>query len=202
MIVVAKTIVIKSGHEIGRAIAALCRGGIVVYPTETAYGIGADWTNKRACAKIYRIKRRPKEKLLSAIVGSHDIAKRYVAFDAQTLRLVRKFMPGPLTLVSSSKLGKHSIAWRIPSHWLALELAKRFGRPITATSANISGQPPLYRSEDVKRTFSGKVDVIIDAGNLPRRTPSTIFDVRTAKVVRKGPISKTAILRALKIKGR
>ncbi|MEM7813885.1 MAG: L-threonylcarbamoyladenylate synthase [Candidatus Aenigmatarchaeota archaeon] len=195
---ITKTAIIKAGCSIGRALAALRRGGTIIYPTETSYGIGADWTNARACSRVYRIKQRPKEKLLSAIVGSSHIAKKYVTLDAAALRLVKRFMPGPLTLVSPTKGGKQSLAWRIPGHWLALELAKRFGKPIVATSANISGQPPLHKFEDVKRTFYGKVDVIIDARNLPRRTPSTIYDVSTGKVLRKGPISKAAILAALR----
>lgn len=192
-----KTVVISGGRDIGRALAALRRGGLVIYPTETAYGIGADFANARAVARVYRVKRRPKEKLLSVIVGSHLVAKRYVRFDTATLRLVRRFMPGPLTLVSPPRAGKHSIAWRIPSHWLALELVKRFGRPIVSTSANISGRPPSYKSEDIKNIFSGKVDVIIDAGDLPKRAPSSIFDVRSRKLLRKGPISKKAILAAM-----
>ena len=195
-----KTIIVKTGDRraITLTVAKLRKGGIIIYPTETAYGMGADFANARAVTKIYRAKRRPKEKLLSVIVGSSKIAKRYVRMDKSTERLANRFMPGPLTLVSASKTNKSSIAWRIPSHWLALEIAKRFGRPITATSANIAGQPPLYKFNDVLRTFEGKVDVIIDAGNLPKRTPSTIFDVLTMKMLRKGPISKKAIFSTLK----
>jgi L-threonylcarbamoyladenylate synthase len=148
--------------------------------------------------KVYRVKRRAREKMLSIIVGSHTIAKNHIAMDNRTLRLVRKFMPGPLTLVSPARSGKHTIAWRIPGHWLALELAKRFGKPIVATSANISGGLPLYKFEDVKRVFDGKADIIINSGNLPKRTPSTIFDVQKMKILRKGPVSKKSILAAFK----
>lgn len=199
-----KTAIFKASDSraIGRAVAKLRKGGIIIYPTETAYGIGADPTNASAIRKVYRAKRRPKEKMLSVITGSPATIKRYVKLDHPTLKLVRKFMPGPLTLVSEPKAGKNSIAWRIPSHWLALELAKRFGKPIISTSANISGQPPLYRFDDVCKAFIGKVDVIIGGGNLPRRTPSTIFDVRKMKVLRKGPISKSSILAALRKGGR
>lgn len=199
MIDIAKTVIVKASNSraIARAITALRRGGVIIYPTETAYGLGAYFFNTKAVTRIYRIKRRPKGWMLSVIVGSHNAVKRYAKLDAPTLRLVRKFMPGPLTIVSRMK-GRKSLAWRIPSHWFALELVKRFGKPITATSANISGQPQLYQFEDVRRTFDGKVDVIVNAGNLPKRTPSTIYDVHTTKVLRKGPISKSAILAALR----
>jgi len=195
---IVKTVIVKASNSraIARAITALRRGGVIIYPTETAYGLGAYFSDTKAVTRIYRIKHRPKGWLLSVIVGSYNTVKRYVALDAQTLKLARKFMPGPLTIVSRLK-GRKSLAWRIPSHWFALELSKRFGKPITATSANISGQSPLYRFGDVRRTFDGKVDVIVNAGNLPKRTPSTIYDVHTMKVLRKGPISKSAILAAL-----
>jgi len=198
-----KTVVVKAGdsHSIARAVAALRRGRIIAYPTETAYGLGCNLDNAKVVSRIYRLKRRPKGKLLSVIVGSAAIAKQHVKLDDRTHKLVRKFMPGPLTLVSFSK-GKGSLAWRIPSHWFALELSKRFGKPIISTSANISGRQTPYKIDDVKRTFDGKVDVIIDGGNLPKRTPSTIFDVNTMKILRKGPIPKSAILAALRKGGR
>ena len=198
MVDIVKSVIVKASNSraIARAITALRRGGVIIYPTETAYGLGCNLDNVKSIARIYRLKRRPKGKLLSVIVGSPVIAKQHVVIDGQTQRLVKKFMPGPLTLVSPSKT-KGSLAWRIPGHWFALELAKRFRKPIISTSANVSGRQPPYKIEDVKRTFNGKIDVIIDGGNLPKRSPSTIFDVRRMKVLRKGPISKSSILSAL-----
>jgi len=199
MNVMINTIVLKAedSHSIARVLTALRKGGIIAYPTETAYGIGCTLDNIKTVARIYRIKHRPKGKLLSVIVGSVAIAKQHVLIDDKARRLVKKFMPGPLTLVSPTKT-KGSLAWRIPSHWFALELAKRFGKPIISTSANISGRQPPYKIGDVKRTFEGKIAVIIDGGNLPKRPTSTIFDVRRMKILRRGPISKSAILGALK----
>lgn len=103
MIGAMKTVIVKAGDRATtRAVAALRKGGLVVYPTETAYGIGADATNRRAIAKVYRAKRRPRDKLLSVIVENTIIAKQYVKLDAMTLGLARKFMPGPLTLISET----------------------------------------------------------------------------------------------------
>lgn len=192
-----KTIIMKPNeHGIARAVRVLRRGGLVIYPTETAYGIGADFTNARAVAKVHRLKKRAKTKMLPVIVGSTSVIKHYAEIDKNALKLSSKFMPGPLTLVSHTKI-RRTIAWRIPGYWIALEIAKRFGKPITSTSANISGNAPLYKFCDAKKLFDGKVDIIIDGGNLPRRRTSTIFDLNSFKILRKGPISKKSIFAAL-----
>lgn len=178
------------------ALQVLRQGGVIVYPTESSYGIGADFSNEKAVRRIFRIKGRIKGKKLSVIVGSIAAIKKYAIIRKDAAALARKFMPGPLTLVVNAK-PKGTIAFRIPSHPFALSLAKRYKKPITATSANISDKPSLYKIKDVIRIFGGSVDLIIDAGDLPKNKPSTIYDLSKKKLLRKGPVSERKILKAL-----
>ena len=199
----AITISSKDKNAISAAVRVLKKGGIIIYPTETSYGIGADATNSKAIRKIFRIKTRDKGKPISVIVSSLSMAKKYAVIDILTKKLAQKFMPGPLTLISRKKnlpgiLSKNTIAWRIPSHPVALAMIRKFCRPVTATSANLSGKPPLYRIKEVVKIFSCYVDLIIDAGNLPRRRPSTVFDTINQKIVRKGPVKEKCISACLK----
>lgn len=198
-----KTLIIKSKDKNADSLAVdiLKKGRVIIYPTETSYGIGVDATSSKSIRKIFTIKER-KGKPISIIVSSLGMAKRYAKIDAVTRKLAQKFMPGPLTLVTEKKklpqiLSKKTVAWRIPSHPVAFPIVKKFGKPITATSANLSGRPQLYNINDIVKTFSGHVNLIIDAGNLPRRKPSTVFDTINQKIVRKGPIKEKAIIKYL-----
>ena len=130
------------------------------------------------------------------------MAEKYAVIDPLARRLIKKFMPGRLTLVVRKKktlpyiLSKETVGFRIPPHAFSLALLKKFGKPITATSANNSGHPPIYRIKDAIKTFSD-ADLIIDAGNLPKRKPSTVFDIINRKVLRKGPVKEKGILKYL-----
>jgi L-threonylcarbamoyladenylate synthase len=193
-----RTQILKPSQKtIQTAVAVLKKGGIVIYPTETAYAIGADSTNRRAENKIYKIKGREKRKRLSVIVSDIEMAKKYVKLSPHAMLLAKKFMPGPLTLVCPRKKSKQTLAWRISSNPIARRLSAKLGKPITATSANLSGKRPIYDPRALE-IFKGKVDIIIDAGNLPKRKVSTIFDVQRKKILRRGPITKAQILKILK----
>lgn len=201
----ARIVSVKDPSALKSALSTLRRGGIIAYPTETAYALGADATKRHAVKRIYAAKRRPASKLLSVIVGDLRTAKKYAEIDRRAAALSGAFMPGPLTLVCPARPGplkkampRTELAWRIPSHWFALELAENFGKPVTATSANISGSRPLYKISDVIRTFRKKVDLIVDGGDLQRRPVSTIFDVRRAVVIRRGPVSKKRIMEKMR----
>ncbi len=195
---IAKTVKACSKNSISIAVTVLRKGGIVIYPTETSYGIGADAMKSKVVRKISGIKGRGKEKPIPIIVFSLNMAKQYAFIDAITGKLAGKFMPGPLTIIPRKKARyKYLGGFRIPGNKFALELAKRFGKPITATSANKSGKPPLYKINDVIRIFSGSVDLIVDAGNLPKRKPSTVFDVASRKIIRRGPVKENEILKCL-----
>ncbi len=178
-----------TGETIREAVRTLQRGGVIIYPTETCYGLGADATNTQAVRKVYEIKKRPLDMPLSVIVSSLDMIKEYAIIDRETEELVNKYMPGPLTLVVKNKSfpsivcgGGNTIGFRIPDHVVALELVRGFGKPITATSANIHGEPNPYEPPQLP------VDFVINYGKLPKRQPSTIYDTIHRKVLRKGPL--------------
>ena len=205
-----KTIVIKGDKPtkklIEKAIDILKNGGLIVYPTETCYGIGCDALNENAVEKIYRVKKREKKKPLSIIVSSLEMMRKYGKITKEVEYLVKKFMPGPLTIVVEKKrtipdiLNPKEIAFRISSHPIAQQLVKELDKPITATSANISGSKPIYSSEEIVKIFNGKVDMIIDSGNLPLIQPSTIIRVKKSKIelIREGAIPFDIVLREFK----
>ncbi len=197
-----KTIILKPNNKaVSISIEILRKSGIIIYPTETCYGIGADATSNKTIQKVIRIKQRPIDKRISVAVSSVKMAKKYFLLTKETEKLARKFMPGPLTLVVwGTNQGKHhqTVGFRIPDNKFILKLIRKFNKPITSTSANISNKPSLYKINDVIKTFNGKVDFIIDAGNLPRRKPSTVFDTISCKVLRKGSVSEKEIKKVLK----
>ncbi|MBI4177195.1 MAG: threonylcarbamoyl-AMP synthase [Candidatus Aenigmarchaeota archaeon] len=214
-----ETLVLRAdARGIKKAVEILKKGGLVIYPTETAYGIGCDATNRNAVKKVYKIKKRSSKKPLSVIFGSTAIAEKYVSLDEDGKRLVEEFMPGPLTLVARPKYRKlrfpirensrfsqkqlagsprNEIAFRIPANRFALSLAGKFKKPITATSANISGEKPVYSFPEAFALFAKKADAIINTGSLPKRKVSTIFNLITMKTVREGPISGAKIKKCL-----
>ena len=194
---------IAGKKEIERIVQVLKNGGIIVYPTETSYGIGADALNKKAVLKVHKVKMQSTSKPISIIVPSIEVAKKIGKMDNDAEKLVKKFMPGPLTLVVEkqknvpSVLSKKTIAFRISSNKTANAIAKKFNGAITATSANLHGEGPIYSFKKALRIFDGKVDLIVDAGNLPKSRASTIYDIANRKLVRKGNVSEKDILKVI-----
>lgn len=195
-----KIINIKDDKAVSSAVAVLKKVGLIIYPTETSYGIGADATNVKALRKIIKVKTRKSGKFIPIIISDSKMAEKYIVLNKDIRKLMRKFMPGPLTLVAKKKnmeAKKLLGGFRIPANKFALKLARCFGKPITATSANISGSEGIYKIKDVVKIFKGRVDLIIDSGNLPIRKPSTVFDVSDRKILRRGNISKREILKSI-----
>jgi len=187
------------------AVNVMKKGGLIVYPTETCYGIGADATNMKSIKKIYEIKGRDFSKPIPILVSNLEIIKKYGIITKEIEILIKKFMPGPLSIITKkirpvSDANQEGISFRISSHPIASELVKLLKKPITTTSANISGQPSIYKIKKVIETFENKVDMIIDYGDLPRTEPSTCIDMTSegnVKVVREGPIPSESIMKAL-----
>jgi len=181
-------------------------GGLVIYPTETCYGIGGDATNVKVIDNIYEIKRRPRTKPIPIIVSDLRMMNKYGMITDRVRILMKSFMPGPLTIVVRKRktipdsLNPKEIAFRISSHPVASVLVKEVKLPITSTSANLYNEPPLYRAEDVIKRFDKKVDMILDYGSLPRINPSTLIDMKTnePKLIREGPIPIKTIIDELK----
>lgn len=170
------------------ATEVLRSGGLVVYPTETLYGIGADPTNPFAIKKLTEYKNRPLGKPYSIAVTDSKMAKKYVYLNKTAENLYKNFLPGPLTIISK---GKHVLAKgvesedgtlgvRIPNYKLVIDIIKAFKKPITSTSANASYKKRPYKISDILENISDKqkkiIDLIIDAGELPHNEPSTVID--------------------------
>lgn len=164
-------------------------GGIVVFPTETVYGIGADAFNVDAVKKIYKIKGRAKDNPLIFHICNYEMLKTLGILNPLSLKLIRHFWPGPLTLVLKSKIHKKytfnldTVAIRMPENIIALKLIESLQFPVVAPSANISGKPSGTDFSHVLQDFDGKVDAIIDGGKTVYGIESTVLDVTLDKPV-------------------
>lgn len=187
---------------INKAIATLKGGGLVIYPTETCYGLGADATNQTAVKKVLQFKGQRGGKPISVAVSDRKMAQMYVEVNDTANNLYQQFLPGPLTVVSKSRgkaarileAGRSTLGVRIPNYPLVLEIIKEFGRPITSTSANTSGKKTPYCLSDVLKYTTpkrlGLVDLFLDAGRLPFHLPSTVVDttLNEPAILRRGEI--------------
>lgn len=188
---------------IEKAARILREGGVIIFPTETSYGIGVDATNEVAIKKIAAVKQQPEEKNVSIIVAGLEQAERFGKIGEEARKLAEKFMPGPFTLVVEKKpgvpdsLAERTIAFRISGSRVARALCEELGNAITATSANLHGRPSIYSGKEVVKQFNNRVHMIIDAGELQHNAPSTIYDVEQKKVVRLGPVSELQIRQTL-----
>jgi len=193
------------GKEVGikQAQKQIQNGKIGVYPTETAYGIAADALNKEAIEKVYSAKQRPKSKPLTAICYDLDQVEQHSNLTEEEKNLVEEFMPGPLTLVVEKKDHvpdnlNQSFVFRIPGSDTARELATE--DPITATSANISGQSTSYSVGDIYHDLLEELDFVLDEGELSEGPTSTIAEVNNGEVVihREGPVKRSDLENVLK----
>jgi L-threonylcarbamoyladenylate synthase len=191
--------------------AALClaNGGLVAFPTETVYGLGADATNGTAIARLYAAKGRPSFNPLIAHVFDLAAAKRLTVFDAAADRLAAAFWPGPLTLVLQKRAscpvadlataGLDSIAVRVPHHRVALGILNRLGRPVVAPSANRSGHVSPTTAQHVLEDLGGRIDFIVDGGPAPVGLESTIVAcLDRPMLLRPGGLAREAIERVLR----
>ncbi len=202
---------------IQHALTVLQSGGIIAHATETCYGLACDLRNPDAVMKLFRIKQRPLDQPVSALFSSLTEAKKYVTWNDEVQKLADEYLPGPLTLIlplhphppsallitptntrSNEVTNSHSAGLRFSSHPLAQQLVKKFGSPLSTTSANLHGQPNPYSAEEIVRQFTGQEfqpDLILDSGTLPKTPPSTVINLAhpEANILRKGsldPIKK------------
>jgi L-threonylcarbamoyladenylate synthase len=185
-------------------INSLKQGGIIVYPTETAYGIGCDAFNKHSIRKIFGIKKRPKNQPLAILVSSKEMAQKVAVINHQIEKLMVKYHPGPLVIAAPKKevipniLNKQGIAFRISSNYIASLLVKSLGRPIVSTSANTTGNATPYSIDQVIDDLDqNKIDLLLDAGRLPKIAPSTLIDFTlqpAPQIIREGTIKGEEIL--------
>jgi len=190
-------------EKIEEAAQVIRAGGLVAFPTETVYGLGADVFNPSAVARVFAVKNRPLNQPLIIAPGSlAEISKLVKKIPATAKKLIDKFFPGPLTLVLlKSKIvpdiltaGKEKIALRIPDHPVVLALLSAVKKPLTATSANLTGHPSPTDATKVIRDLDNNIDLILDAGPTKFGIESTILDLTDKPtILRTGAISKEAI---------
>jgi len=187
---------------IQKASKVVSDGGVVVFPTDTVYGVGCDPFNKKSVDKIYKIKNRSKTKPFPILVYSMKEANQIADFDSDSQRLAEKFWPGPLTLILKLKDSrieksldvKERIAVRVPNNKCLLELLSSC-KFLIGTSANISGQESFTNSEECYNSLSD-FDVFLDGGNLEGKGESTIIEIIDGKPIihRSGALRKEEIL--------
>lgn len=179
------------------------RGGLVVFPTETVYGLGGDATSPDAARKIYEAKGRPSDNPLIIHISSPEEAESYAYTNELYYKLAARFMPGPLTLILKAKDsvpmqtrgGLDTVAVRCPENPIARELIRLSGVPIAAPSANLSGSPSPTNAAHVREDMDGRVDMIIDGGDADFGLESTILkiDGEVITLLRPGRITKSEI---------
>lgn len=206
-------------NSVKSAVELLKQGKIVAYPTDTSYGLAVDVTNTFALKKFYKIKERGFDKPVHIVVPNISYAKQLVNWNQIAQKLAKAFWPGALTLVLELKDTKTNLTiltaktgflgLRMPDNQMALQLVKKLGAPITATSANpsahLSGGYDSYSPRDIIDQFKDKKfqpDAILDAGKLKKRKPSTLVKISDGgiEILRKGPISEREI--KLKLQGK
>jgi L-threonylcarbamoyladenylate synthase len=185
------------------AVGVLRRGGLVAFPTDTVYGVGALAFDGRAVERIYAAKDRPVEKAIPVLIADPaDLTSVSARIPLMASRLAAHFWPGPLTLVvpkhadlPDSVSSSETVGVRIPNHPAARSLLRAAG-PMAVTSANLSGQPSPSTAQEVLAQLGGRIDLILDGGTTPGGVPSTMVDCTgpEALILREGPLSSSEIL--------
>jgi len=189
-----------------RAAAVLRAGGVVLYPTDTLYGLGSDALSDEAVAKIYAIKRREKWKPIHAIVADLEMAGRYAELTDDVRSFAKQLPKGQVTFILKKRAGSNSgilngldtFGFRIPDNELCIALTRAFDGPVTATSANVSGMESGSTVEGILAQLGENarhIDLILDTGELPTRAPSTVVDLsgETPVILREGAIPNSEI---------
>jgi L-threonylcarbamoyladenylate synthase len=190
------------------AVAALKRGEVIVFPTETLYGLGADALNSAAVERVYRLKGRNPSMPIPVIVADQAMLLQLVHEISPVARqLMERFWPGPLTLVLRARQdlpkpllnAAGGVAVRISSEPIAAQLVQALGRPMTATSANPSGAEPARTLLEARNYFTGKIDTFIEGGRLTSKRGSTVlaFQGDELRIIREGDIAAAVLQQAL-----
>jgi len=193
--------------QVERGILILKQGGIVAYPTDTVYGLGACIGIRQAVERIYQVKERPRDIALPLLIAdTAQISEVAETVPPDAWLLIRRFMPGALTVVLNKSeavpdvvtAGGTTIAVRIPDHPVPVALIQGVGTPIIGTSANLSGRPSPLTAGEVHLQFGDNIDLIIDGGRCSGSRESTIVDVtgKIPVILREGAISREELMQA------
>jgi len=202
-------VVAASADSIAAAARLIVAGGLVAFPTETVYGLGADATNDRAVARIFEVKGRPRFNPLIVHVADGDAARKLATFDGRAAALAERFWPGALTLVLPRRrdcpvsllasAGLDSLAVRVPRHPVAHALLVACGRPVAAPSANASGKISPTTAAHVAASLGDAVSMILDGGPCPIGIESTVLDLTapTPTLLRPGGVTEEELIAAI-----
>ena len=186
--------------NISRAIASLQSGNVIVFPTETVYGLGADALNHEAVERVFQLKGRNSENPIPIIVADQTMLRGLIdKIPPIAEKLIDRFWPGPLTLVLQARPDtpkqllniRGGVGVRISSQPIATQLSRELGRPLTATSANPSGKQAASTIEQAENYFAGEIGIFLDGGKLPAKIGSSVVEVieDRIKIIREGEIS-------------
>jgi len=193
------------------AVGVIKRGGCIIYPTDTVYGLGVSALQEKSIERLFKIKKRPIIKPIPIIVRDIEMAKKLAFIDKKQEKILESVWPGQVTIILEKRkiipdiltAGKKTIGLRVADCEFTKLLMEKSEEPITSTSANISGEVSLVHSLDVINTFNkvrSRPDLFLDAGDLPESPASTILDLtsQSPKITRVGPISKKDLMKILK----
>jgi len=196
----------NSPNAIANALEVLLSGGLVAFPTDTVYGVGALVFDEKTVESIYAAKERPVEKAIPVLIGDAvDLNQVAEEVPMPAARLIARFWPGPLTVLVPKKSSlptvvsaTSTVGVRVPDHELARSLLRLAG-PMAVTSANISSQPSPTTAEEVLTQLGSRIAMILDGGRTPGGVPSTLVDCTgdEIQILREGPISKETLLKAI-----
>ncbi|MFH1406752.1 MAG: L-threonylcarbamoyladenylate synthase [Candidatus Omnitrophota bacterium] len=189
-------------NKIKIAAKILRDGGLVAFPTETVYGLGANLNDEAAIARLYEVKKRPKEKKLSIHIVDARVVKEYASEIPQAAyKLMHRFWPGPVTIVLKAK-NTDTVGFRFPRNQIAYGLIKEANVPVVAPSANISDAAPPKSASEVLMQLNGQIDVVLDGGNTALGVESTVVDLSGPgyKILRQGSVSEGAVKKAIDTK--
>lgn len=181
----------KSAQALIEAVRILEKGGVVICRTDTVYGFLADATNKKAIEKIYKIKKRPKQKPLPIFVKDIKMAKTFAKIDKKQEKILKKHWPGKFTFILKRKPNEiiygareSTIAIRVPRYEFLNDLLKKINKPLAQTSVNISGEKSLSNIKDIIENFKeeNKISLIINGGNIKKAKSSKIVDLREPEI--------------------
>ncbi|MDP2912559.1 MAG: L-threonylcarbamoyladenylate synthase [Candidatus Omnitrophota bacterium] len=186
-------------RSIASAAKIIKEGGLVVFPTETVYGIAANFFDDNALARLRKVKARPGKKPFTIHISDESMIRDMGCLVTETAeKLINKFWPGPLTIILASGFGK-KIGFRMPANKIALELIKASGVPIVAPSANLKGKNPPVTAEEALMDLADKVDMVIDGGRADIAVESTVIDltIDPPDILRVGAVSEEELSKAI-----
>ena len=197
--------------ELNEVIDVIKNDGVVIFPTETVYGIGGSALSTKAVDRVYEAKKRPREKAVNILVSDKAEIEKYAKINSELERkIIENFMPGPITIILEKQkyfgdgftLDNNTIGIRIPDNKIVSTILKNIDVPLIAPSANISGKPSGVNAIDIAKDFKDSVDIIIDGGDAKLGLSSTIVKVENndIKIIRAGTITKEEILSKIDIR--